>query len=171
MQSTTRVIEAKILECAGIYKVANLGYDRAFAIQIIQNMDAAGIETVPVGMGWLSMAAPMKELLRLVITGQLRHGHNPVLDWMAEESCGQNRPRGQRETSKRRFEREIDGIVALCCALFPAIGAVKEEPSYYETHDIWGHDVTAPAIDESNVVPIPVQVDDRSAAIARRYGG
>jgi phage terminase large subunit-like protein len=162
-------IQEKILEAAGIYKVANLGYDRAFAIQIIQNIESEGIETTPVGMGFLSMASPMKELLRLVMNGQLRHGNNPVFDWMAENLAVKTDAAGNVKPAKDASSEKIDGIVALCCALFVANAAEIEGPSCYETMGVErlqvavGHDVETP-----EVVRVRTPSD---SAIAARYGG
>jgi len=173
------VIEAKIMEGAGIYKLAKLGYDRAFAIQIIQKLDSEGILTQPVGMGYLSMAAPMKELLRLVMNQQLRHGNNPVMDWMAENLAVKTDPAGNVKPAKDASTEKIDGIVSNCCALFCAIGEPVEGPSYYATHGIeylMRHaQVVRQVQKEKDEDECERAADDayeaKAAAVAARYGG
>ena len=51
--------------------------------QLSTQLSGDGFIVVPFGQGYASMSAPSRELEKLVIGGQLDHGHNPVLTWMA----------------------------------------------------------------------------------------
>lgn len=112
-------IESDILEMAGRYQIAELGYDRFGATQIVQNLqDAMGDEwVVPIGQGFVSMNAPMKELGRLIAGGKLAHGGNPVLNWMADNLVARTDPAGNIKPDKEKSREKIDGMVALIMAI------------------------------------------------------
>ena len=42
-----------------------------------------GFEVVTFGQGFRDMSGPTKEWEKLVVSGKLRHGGNPLLRWMA----------------------------------------------------------------------------------------
>jgi len=70
-----------------------------------------------IGQGFASMFAPTKRLLELVLTGELAHGGNPVLRWMASNVIVQMDPAGNVKPDKGKSREKIDGIVALIIAL------------------------------------------------------
>jgi phage terminase large subunit-like protein len=78
---------------------------------------------VKVGQGFGDMAAPTKRLLELVMTGQLAHGGNPVLRWMASNVVAAMDPAGNIKPDKARSREKIDGIVALIMAITRVMGA------------------------------------------------
>ena len=78
---------------------------------------------VKIGQGMASMFAPTKRLVELVSTEELAHGGNPVLRWMASNVIVQQDPAGNVKPDKGRSREKIDGIVALCRALFCAMAA------------------------------------------------
>lgn len=110
--------------------LVELAIDRWNATQIVTQFVQDGIEVVPFGQGFASMSGPSKELLRLIGTGALNHGRNPVARWMATctgfeaDSADNIKPaKPDRRTSIKR----IDGIVALIMALGRAI-LLEEKP-------------------------------------------
>jgi phage terminase large subunit-like protein len=134
-------IEARVVEDAEYFKLAELAYDRAFADSLVQTLqDAHGLTMVPFGQGFLSMAAPTAELERMVRAGELHHGGNPVLDWMASNVVVRSDPAGNLKPDKEMSPERIDGIVALIMALGRAKVGAPEEVSRYATEDIrvWG---------------------------------
>jgi phage terminase large subunit-like protein len=52
----------------------------------------------------------------MVLSGELAHGGNPVLRWMASNVIVQTDPAGNIKPDKGRSREKIDGIVALCMA-------------------------------------------------------
>ena len=78
---------------------------------------------VKIGQGMASMFAPTKRLVELVSTQELAHWGNPVLRWMASNVIVQQDPAGNIKPDKARSREKIDGIVALCMALFCAMAA------------------------------------------------
>lgn len=97
--------------------IERLAYDRWGASRVVQVLENMGIEVVQFGQGYLSMNPPMKELERLVLSGQLRHGNNPVLTWMADNLVARMDPAGNIKPDKEKSKEKIDGMVALIMAL------------------------------------------------------
>jgi len=111
------VIEAKIKELNEIYHIREIAVDRWQAAQIITHLSNDGFEVVPFGQGYASMSAPTKELEKLVLGVQLRHGNNPVLNWNASNISVEKDYADNYKPSKRKSIEKIDGIVALIMAL------------------------------------------------------
>jgi len=162
-------IENKIRWSKEQFNLITVGYDRWSAIQLVQNLTAEGIDMIPVGMGFASMTAPTKFLLKLVMDGTLAHGGHPMLSWMAENLATKDDPAGNVKPAKDASREKIDGLVAGIIAIAAAIGAEVNGPSIYETMGIErlskavGHDVQ----EETKVETVPCM----NAAIAARYGG
>jgi phage terminase large subunit-like protein len=62
--------------------IGPIGYDRWNASQLVAQLQDDGAEMIPVGQGYASLAMPMKEVEKLMLSGKLRHDGNPVLRWM-----------------------------------------------------------------------------------------
>jgi hypothetical protein len=91
-----------------------------------------GDELVGFGQGYASMSAPTKRLEQLVIGGQLAHGGNPVLRWMANNVSLETDAADNWKPSKKRSRERIDGIVALIVAL-----GIAGEPPFEPTGEFW----------------------------------
>ena len=81
---------------------------------------------VEFGQGFLSMAAPTAELLRMVKAGQLQHGGNPIFRWAASNLSVETDAAGNMKPDKEHSVEKIDPIVALCNALGVAMRQPKE---------------------------------------------
>lgn len=114
-------IQAKIIELCGVYDLRELGYDRVFAGEIVQGLMAEGVSVIPFGQGFLSMAAPMAEIQRLLLAGQLQHGANPVARWCASNVTVAMDAAGNLKPDKERSTERIDGITALANAFGRAL--------------------------------------------------
>lgn len=111
-------IENKIVEDAKYFSIQEIAFDRAFADSLVQNLqDDHGITMVEFSQGFYSMAAPTAEFERLVRAGDLQHGGNPVLDWMASNVVVRTDPQGSMKPDKDASPELIDGIVAAIMAL------------------------------------------------------
>lgn len=116
-------ITAKITQLAALYDIREIAFDRTFAGEIIQKLQAEMGEErlVQFGQGFLSMAAPMAELLRQVKAGELQHGGHPVLRWNASNLACATDPAGNLKPDKQHSTEKIDGIAAICNALGRAL--------------------------------------------------
>jgi len=130
-------IERQIGELGAVYDIKEIAFDRWGAAQISQNLTAAGFTMVQMGQGFASMAAPTKELLRLVLARQLAHDGNPVLRWMADNMVVEQDAAGNVKPSKARSREKIDGVVAAIMALDRATrNAGNNMASVYETRGV-----------------------------------
>lgn len=112
--------EIKRLGC----KIDEIGYDRYMATETVIEMEKK-YTMVPIGQGYISMNAPLKELERLVFGSTakrvlLRHGGHRVLRWhidcltVRRDQSDNVRPvKPDRDKSSKR----IDGAVALTMAI------------------------------------------------------
>jgi phage terminase large subunit-like protein len=77
--------------------------------------------------GFRSMAAPTRELEKLIVSKNLAHGGNPVTRWMAANVAVAQDPAGNLKPAKDKSTERIDGIVALIMAIGRAM-LVQDEP-------------------------------------------
>jgi phage terminase large subunit-like protein len=73
------------------------------------------------------MAAPTRELEKLIVSKKLAHGGNPVTRWMAVNVAVAQDPAGNLKPAKDKSTERIDGIVAMIMALGRAM-VVQQEP-------------------------------------------
>ena len=110
-------IRAYIDRAAVTYKLEEIAFDPWGAYEMAQKLDESGVTVIPVRQNFQNMSAPSKELMRLVLNGQLEHGGNPVLRWMADNVVVIQDENDNIRPSKKRSKHRIDGMVALIMAL------------------------------------------------------
>jgi phage terminase large subunit-like protein len=75
---------------------------------------------VAFGPGYASMTFPTKKLEEVILSGQLRHGGNQVLRWMAGNVSIEKDATDNWKPSNKKSPERIDGIVALIMGLSSA---------------------------------------------------
>ena len=98
--------------------------------------ESDGLPVEYIRQGFLSLGAPTKELLRLVLSGKLRHKGHPILRWHASNAIAEQDAAGNLKLSKRKSAKKIDGMAALVNAIAAATGGEVAGPSVYETRGI-----------------------------------
>ena len=126
-----RFIRARILALRDEFEIAQIAFDRWNSTEIVTNLMDDGFEMVKIGQGFASMNAPTKRLLELVLTGELEHGGNPVLRWMASNVIVQMDPAGNVKPDKGKSREKIDGIVALIMAITGVMGTNDSAPGVF----------------------------------------
>lgn len=111
---------------AQVFSVKTLGYDRWGASEVTRKASDAGMTLVPIGQGYASLSAPLKELLRLTLVGRLRHGGNPVMRWCVDNLAVAMDPAGNVKPDKAAAADKIDGVAALVNALKECMDAETE---------------------------------------------
>lgn len=129
-----RIIEADMRVLFNEYDIKGVGYDRWGATEIVRNMVEDGFPMDPVGQGFASMSTPTKELEKLVVSGDLKHGGNPVLRWMCSNVAIETDPAANIKITKKKSKEKVDGMVALCMAIFESMTTEPEFKSRYETN-------------------------------------
>ncbi|WP_229695143.1 terminase large subunit [Streptomyces lacrimifluminis] len=115
-------IEKQIIEDCRRLDVQRISYDRMFAGQLVQRIEAKtrGVDVVPIAQTYLGMSPGCKELERLLREGQIRHGGNPVLRWNAsvvEVYRDGNDNMRPVKPDRGKSSARIDGIAAAVMAL------------------------------------------------------
>lgn len=120
-------IRAKVNETAGLHDIRQIGYDPWNARHLAQQLqDEDGLPLVEVRQGYVTLNEPTKMFERMVVSGELRHGDNPVLRWMAGNVTVKIDPSGNIKPDKAKSSEKIDGIVASIMAVGLAAMAEAE---------------------------------------------
>jgi phage terminase large subunit-like protein len=120
-------IEQRILADAALFQIREIAYDPWNATHIALRLQNEGATMVEFRQGFRSMAAPTRELEKLIVSRKLAHGGNPVTRWMASNVAVAQDPAGNLKPAKDKSTERIDGIVALIMAIGRAM-VVQEEP-------------------------------------------
>lgn len=129
-------IEKFIEELGEKYHIKEIAFDRWNATQMVQNLEAMGFVVVPFGQGYKDMSPPSKELYKLLMEGNINHGGNPVLKWMAQNVVMRQDPAGNIKPDKEKSVERIDGIVASIMALDRSIRNKGDDASVYDKRGI-----------------------------------
>ena len=132
-------IKARVRQISEEYKgLKEIGYDPYNATQIAIQLEGEGFRVVPVRQGWVTMSPALKELQREYISGELKHGGNSVLNWMASNLVVKKDSAENFTFDKAHSFDRIDGISALCTALSRQIESVEDDTtSIYENRGLF----------------------------------
>ncbi len=118
-----------------LFELREVPYDRFNFRTEAMNLIDEGIQAVEVQQSFLHLSHPTKFLLGAYLDQKIRHGNNPVLNWMAsclqlqydhKDNCQPTKP--ERGQSAKR----IDGIAATVTALTRALVASPKPPDSIE---------------------------------------
>jgi phage terminase large subunit-like protein len=124
-------IEQRILADRALFQVGEIAYDPWNATHIALRLQDEGATMVEFRQGFRSMAAPTRELEKLIVSQKLAHGGNPVTRWMAANVAVAQDPAGNLKPAKDKSTERIDGIVATIMAIGRALVAQEEpQPEY-----------------------------------------
>jgi len=129
-------IRAEINDLAKQYHIAEIGYDPFSAWQIAQDLgDKDGFVMAEMRQGMRTMSEPSKELERLIVARQMRHGDNPVARWCASNVATRRDVNANIMPDKIKSTGKIDAIVAAIIAIGRSM--LYENPdSLYEERGI-----------------------------------
>lgn len=129
------VIRARINELGARYNILEIAKDPWNSTQLGTQLAGDGFTIVDIRQGFMSLTAPTKELLKLVVSQRLNHGGNPVMRWMASNLSVSQDPAGNLKPDRRKSTAKIDGIAALVDALARAL-VRPDGGSPYETRGV-----------------------------------
>jgi phage terminase large subunit-like protein len=96
-----------------------------------------GANAIEFRQGVVSMNPAMKSLEVAISIGELAHGDNPVLNWMADNLVTRTDPAGNIKPDKEKSREKIDGMVALVMAHYRArLNNNEPRQSVYENRGI-----------------------------------
>lgn len=99
------------------FDVVDIGIDRHFSADVVDDLQTQGLEIVLFGQGFVSMSPPVNELERLLIGHEIRHNGNPVLTWMCKNAVVSLDASENKKFDKKKSEEKIDGMVALAMSI------------------------------------------------------
>lgn len=102
---------------AEAFEIQGIGVDRYNATQTTIEIAQEGLPIEYFQQGFVSMSPPAKELERLVMSNQIFHGNNPILNRHARVVAVESDPAGNIKPTKAKSTERIDGIVALVEAI------------------------------------------------------
>jgi phage terminase large subunit-like protein len=135
-------LEDDAVEWVNAYLPEAVGFDRALASRMMQNLQARLGEKPPVEVlpqNTITMDPAMKRLEELVMGQRIEHDGNPVLAWMISNVVVQRNHKGEiypRKAGGKDSNNKIDGVLALLMGLAKAMIQPPEETSVYETRGI-----------------------------------
>jgi phage terminase large subunit-like protein len=128
-----RAVVERILWGRDTFDLREVPFDRFNFRSEALNLADEGIQVVEIQQSFLLLSHPTKFLLSAYVDQKVRHGNNPVLNWMAsclqlqydkKDNCQPAKP--ERGKSSKR----IDGIAAIVTALARATVAVDKKSVY-----------------------------------------
>lgn len=129
----TDFIRATLNELRERYRILAIAIDPWNASTLMTQLQADGFEVYPIRQGFASLTAPSKELEKMVRSGTLRHGGNPILRWAANNVVVVHDAAENIKPTKEKSTERIDPIVALINALSRYVaGQEPPKPSVYE---------------------------------------
>lgn len=110
-------VEQDVIADSKFFDMRRISYDRMFAGQLVQNVDAElkGVEVVPVAQTFLGQSPAIKDLQRQLGKALIRHGGNKVARWMASVVEAKNDGNDNLRLVKpdrNKSQARIDGIAA-----------------------------------------------------------
>ncbi len=112
-----RVVETHIRELCARFNVQEIAFDPTFGRSMMADLVGDGLPAVEFRQGWVSMGPAVKELERVILAGQFRHGAHPVLRWNFENVQVETDKAGVRMFHKAKSGNKIDGAVATAMAV------------------------------------------------------
>jgi phage terminase large subunit-like protein len=96
-----------------------------------------GVNMVSYGQGFASMAAPSREIEKIILENGFTHEDNSVFNWMAGNVVVREDPAGNKKPDKAKSTEKIDGIVAslMCLGRFLE-NEDEDQDSYTATNGI-----------------------------------
>lgn len=111
------VLEEIVIEEYFKHNIKWVEYDRRFSEHLIQNLQAVNVKLNPFTQTISEYSNPTKQFERLVYQQKIRHGNNPVLNWMLSGCVTIQDTNENIRIAKDKSKNRIDGIIASIMAL------------------------------------------------------
>jgi phage terminase large subunit-like protein len=100
-----------------LFDIREIAVDRWGWAYIAGRLNEAGFPVIGVGQGYKDMSPACKELESVLLSGRLRHGANPVLEWNAANIAVSRDGAENLKPDKAASTERTDVVVALIMAL------------------------------------------------------
>ncbi len=128
-------IEYKTKGLSSEFNIKEIAYDPWNSSQTILKLRDDGANMIEFRQGYGTMSPALKELEKKILTENINHGGNPILEWMSQNMMVKMDPAGNIKPDKEQSGDKIDGMVALTMAVGRMVFGEQEEEgtSIYET--------------------------------------
>lgn len=110
------------------FALEEVDYDPKFAPYFAKKLLEEEMPMVEIGQNPSTFTAPIIEAENLILTGELIHEHNPVMDWMVSNAkLLKSKFNGLCQIGKDRESEKIDGVMAMLMGIARATAAEFEE--------------------------------------------
>jgi phage terminase large subunit-like protein len=130
------IVEAAVIQDCRESGVRELAYDKRFAEHMAIHFQAAGINCIDTPQGFFLNQA-LRRVNEWVVDGELCHGGNPILAFMADNSVVKFGRDQAIRLDKETAREKIDGIAALVMAADRVVRQPQHGASVYEREDIF----------------------------------
>jgi phage terminase large subunit-like protein len=112
-------IRKDVLIDSKLFDIRQIGYDPYNAEHLCEQQLGAidGLKVVAHSQSMAKMCKPTQEFQKICKNGTIRHGGNPVLDWMVGGAVAYEDTNGNIRPIKKHSTTRIDGVVAAIMAL------------------------------------------------------
>lgn len=115
-------IKKDVLRAHELLQLRDLGYDPHFANTWASDLfNNHGVTVTSIMQTYKELTAPIQAMEQLVMSRGLRHGNNPVLNWMVSNCVMKPSETGAKIPSKKNSRGRIDGVPASLMALHRAM--------------------------------------------------
>jgi phage terminase large subunit-like protein len=123
-------VVSHVIDCCEKYDVQSIGFDmyRIEDFKSLLTNEGVSLPLESFGQGYKSMAPAVDEFERLLVSGELRHDGNPVMNWNVSNAVFEIDPAGNRKVTKERAMGRVDGVVAAVMAA----GRALQRPEAFE---------------------------------------
>jgi len=126
------VVERDIIELNNKFKIQTIAYDRWNATELANNLTKEGLNLVEFIQGPKSYHPAMKKLEEMYVSGKLRHGGDPVLNWCASNIVARTDVNLNMAPDRKKSADKIDDMAALLMAIGVTIENEGPVKSVYE---------------------------------------
>ena len=115
--------------------VIQCGFDKRFLGQMSQRLAGVGLTMIDIAQGF-HLNEAIKRVSEWVAGGELCHGGDPILSWMADNAVVKFGRNKEMRLDKEASKDKIDGIAALVIATRLVTLQEPEGPSVYESRGL-----------------------------------
>jgi phage terminase large subunit-like protein len=130
------VMQEQIIADCEADGVIAIAYDPRSATETAQKLQGAGITMIKTQQGF-ALHEAIKKLQELIAGGELCHGANPILTWMASNTVVLTGRKNEKRLAKEKSPEKIDGIAALVTGIDWAIVRRERETETEGSVEVW----------------------------------
>ena len=129
-------VEKVVIKQYYLHSTKHVEYDRKFSGALVQNLMREDIDLSPFTQTLMNYTSPTKEFARLVMSGKLRVGNNPILKCMLSGCVVITDTNENIRIDKSKSTKRIDALIASIMALAGTMTIGESNDSKYNDPDV-----------------------------------